>query len=323
MTTTTDTTGADTTATGDAGRARPERPARFGRVATAMVTPFDGAGDLDLDASVKLARWLAEHGTEALVLTGSTGEGTALDDAEKAELWRAVADGAGIPVVAGIGTADTRHTIGLAEAAEAAGAAGLLVVTPYYSRPSQAGLEAHFRAVAGASSLPVILYDIPIRSGRKISHELLVRLGHEVDNIVGVKDSCSDPAATARLVAEAPEDFEVYSGEDSMTLALLAVGARGAVSVESHWAGMLLARMVESFLVGRVDEARRLNARLIPSHRFQTGELTPNPMPAKAAMRALGLAVGQCRLPVGPAAEGLDAAAGRLLAELGPDGSSG
>lgn len=293
--------------------------ARFGRVLTAMVTPFDSRGELDLAVAAQLARWLADRGTEAVVLSGSTGEGTVLSDAEKTGLWRAVV-GEGVPVVAGVGTADTRHTCALAEEAERAGAIGLLVVTPYYSRPSQAGLEAHFRAVAGATSLPILLYDIPIRTGRKISHEVLVRLGQEVDNIVGVKDSCSDPAGTARLVADAPADFEVYSGEDAMTLALLAVGARGVISVEAHWCGRLLSRMISAFVSGDIDEACRLNARLIPSHLFQTGELTPNPMPAKAILRLLGLPVGQCRLPMGPAPEELDARARAILDQLGPDG---
>lgn len=297
-------------------------PTRFGRVLTAMVTPFDHEGSLDLSAAAKLSRWLSERGTDAVVLAGSTGEGTVLSDGEKTELWRAVAAEASLPVVAGVGTADTRHTCQLAEAAEQAGAAALLVVAPYYSRPSQAGLEAHFRAVAAATSLPILLYDIPIRTGRKVSHETLLRLS-EVENIVGVKDACSDPVATARLVAEAPADFEVYCGEDALTLALMAVGARGVISVESHWAGRLLGRMIGAFLDGDVEEARALNARLIPSHAFQTGELTPNPVPAKAMMRVLGLPVGECRLPLGPAPEGLEARAREILDGLGADGPLG
>ncbi|MHB1924720.1 MAG: dihydrodipicolinate synthase family protein, partial [Acidimicrobiales bacterium] len=165
-------------------------------MATAMVTPFDDSGGLDVKAAIDLARWLVANGTDTLVLAGSTGEGTSLDDEEKIELWRAVASESGAPVMAGVGTADTRHSVRLAEAAEAAGAASLLVVTPYYSRPPQSGIALHFRAVAEATSLPVYLYDIPIRSGRKIAHETMVELAHEVDNIVGVKDACSDPYAT-------------------------------------------------------------------------------------------------------------------------------
>ena len=299
------------------------RPPRFGPVLTAMVTPFDDEGNLDLDGAARLARWLADHGSDGLVVAGSTGEATALSDDEKRDLWRVVAEAVTVPVVAGSGTADTRHSIELTAAAEAAGAAAVLAVTPYYSRPSQAGIEAHFRAIAVSTPLPVLVYDIPVRSGRKIGHDLLVRLAHEVRNVVGVKDASGDPAATARLVADVPEDFDVISGEDVLTLPLLAVGARGAISVESHWAGGLLGRMIGAFRDGQVDEARRLNARLIPSHAFQTGDLAPNPVPTKAMLRVLGLPGGQCRLPHGPAPEGLEDTARKVLEGLGADGPLG
>jgi 4-hydroxy-tetrahydrodipicolinate synthase len=299
------------------------RPSRFGSVLTAMVTPFDDDGNLDLDGAVALARWLADHGSDGLVVAGSTGEATALSDDEKQDMWRAVADAVTIPVVAGSGTADTRHSVELTQAAEAAGVAGILAVTPYYSRPPQTGIEAHFRAVAAATRLPVLVYDIPVRAGRKLGHDLLVRLAHEVRNVVGVKDASGDPAATARLVADVPEDFDVISGEDVLTLALLAVGARGVISVESHWAGRLLARMIAAFRDGQVDEARRLNARLIPSHTFQSGDLAPNPVPTKAMLRVLGLPGGQCRLPLGPAPDGLEDTARKVLEGLGAEGPLG
>jgi 4-hydroxy-tetrahydrodipicolinate synthase len=299
------------------------RPPRFGPVLTAMVTPFDGQGNLDLDGAAALARWLADHGSDGLVVAGSTGEATALSDDEKRDLWRAVAEAVTIPVLAGSGTADTRHSVELTRAAESAGVAGILAVTPYYSRPSQTGIEEHFRTVAASTRLPVVLYDIPVRTGRKLGHELLVRLAHEVRNVVGVKDASGDPAATARLLADAPEDFDVISGEDALTLPLLAVGARGAISVESHWAGALLGRMIAAFVAGRVDEARRLNARLIPSHAFQTGDLAPNPVPTKAMLRVLGLPGGQCRLPLGTAPEGLEDTARKVLEGLGADGPVG
>ena len=299
------------------------RSPRFGAVLTAMVTPFDGQGNLDIDGAVALARWLADHGSDGLVVAGSTGEATALSDDEKRELWRAVAASVTVPVLAGSGTADTRHSVELTAAAEEAGVEGILAVTPYYSRPSQAGIEAHFRAVAASTRLPVVVYDIPVRTGRKLGHDLLVRLAHEVRNVVGVKDASGDPAATARLVADAPEDFDVISGEDVLTLALLAVGARGAISVESHWAGRLLGRMIAAFAAGQVDEARRLNARLIPSHAFQSGDLAPNPVPTKAMLRVLGLAGGQCRLPHGPEPEGVEDTARKVLEGLGADGPLG
>jgi 4-hydroxy-tetrahydrodipicolinate synthase len=283
------------------------------------VTPFGPSGQLDAAAAVELARWLGGQGTEALVVAGSTGEATVLSDEEKIELWTVLAQESGLPVIAAAGTSDTRDSCRLAQAAQAAGAAGLLVVTPYYSRPSQAGLEAHFRAVAGASSLPVILYDIPIRTGRRIAPELLVRLGAEVENIIGVKDSTSDAPGTARLAAAAGADFEIYSGEDAMTLSLLAAGARGAISVESHWAGPVLSRMVAAFSEGKVVEAAELNFSLLGSHAFQSSETAPNPIPAKAMLRAMGFSVGQCRLPLGPAPAGLEEEAKHVLAGLGVD----
>ncbi|HUZ43758.1 MAG TPA: 4-hydroxy-tetrahydrodipicolinate synthase [Acidimicrobiales bacterium] len=298
-------------------------PGRLGRVATAMVTPFDDSGGLDVKAAIELAQWLVAHGTDTLVLAGSTGEGTSLDDGEKIELWRTVASETSAPVMAGVGTADTRHTVRLAEAAEAAGVSSLLVVTPYYSRPPQTGIALHFKAVAEATSLPVYLYDIPIRSGRKIAHETMIELANDVQNIVGVKDACSDPYATARLARDAPAGFEIYSGEDRVTLPLLAVGAVGAISVESHWAGALVGRMITAQQQGQVDEARRLDALLLDSHHFQTGDEAPNPIPAKVMMNLLGLRVGQCRLPVGPPPGGLEDRARRLLEELGSDGPLG
>lgn len=293
--------------------------ARFGAVLTAMVTPFDDDGRLDLDAAAKLARWLVDNGNDGLVVAGTTGESPVLADDEKVDLWRAVAEAVTVPVIAGSGSNDTRHTVELTKAAEAAGAAGVLVVTPYYSRPSQAGLGAHFRAAAAATSLPVMVYDIPVRTGRKIDNDTLLRVAREVPNLLAVKDATGDPYSSARLLAEAPAGFELYSGDDGMTLPLLAIGAVGTVGVATHWTGALQAEMLASFFKGDVETARRINARLLPSFVFETGDATPNPMPAKAVMRALGHRVGQCRLPLGPAPDGLDAAARRLLADLGDD----
>ena len=178
---------------------------------------------------------------------------------------------------------------------------GILAVTPYYNRPSQAGLEAHFRAVAAASPLPVLLYDIPVRTGRKISTELLVRLAEDVPTIVGVKDAAQNPAETARLVSLAPDDFEVYSGDDSLTLPLLAVGAVGVIGVATHWCAAEAGEMIAAFAKGDVERAREINARLLPSCAYETSDAAPNPVPAKAMLELLGLPVGECRLPDGPA----------------------
>ena len=292
--------------------------ARFGGVITAMVTPFADDGSLDLEAAAALARWLADHGSDGLVVAGTTGEGPVLSDEEKLDLWRAVSEAVTIPVVAGTGSNDTAHSVELTRRATACGVASALVVTPYYNRPSQAGIEAHFRAVAAASDLPLLVYDIPVRTGRKVAHDVLVRLAREVPTVVGVKDASGDPAGSARLLADAPDSFELYSGDDGLTLPLLAIGAVGVIGVATHWAGPQFSEMVASFAKGDVVRAREVNARLLPSYAFETGDLAPNPVPAKAMMRVLGLPVGQCRLPLGPAPEELEERARRVLATLAP-----
>lgn len=291
--------------------------ARFGQVITAMVTPFDDEGGADLDGAATLARWLVDNGSDALVVTGTTGEVSVLADDEHVEVWRAVRAAVDVPLIGGSGTNDTAHAAGLTAKAAAAGMDGVLLVTPYYNRPSQQGIEAHFREVAAATELPVILYDIPVRSGRKISNEVLLRLATEVDNIVAVKDATGNPPESARLVADAPADFELYSGDDAMTLPLLAVGAVGVIGVCTHWAGREMAELVSAYLAGDVARAREVNARLLRSYAFETSEAAPNPIPVKAAMRALGLPAGQCRLPLGRAPDGLDELAREVLAELG------
>ena len=290
--------------------------ARFGAVITAMVTPFDSGGALDLDAAARLARWLAEHGSDGLVVAGTTGEGSTLTDDEKLDLWRAVAEAVTIPVIANTGSNDTAHSVHLTAQAAGCGAAGVLAVTPYYNRPSQAGLETHFRVIAAATDLPVVLYDIPIRSGRKISHDVMVRLATAVPNMAGVKDAAADVAATARLIAAVPDRFEVYSGNDDHTLALLALGAVGVVGVATHWIGLEMAEMVAAAAKGDLAHAREINGRLLESYLFETGDAAPNPIPAKAMMRTLGLAVGECRLPMGPAPAGLEDRAREVYASL-------
>ncbi|MFZ0171422.1 MAG: 4-hydroxy-tetrahydrodipicolinate synthase [Acidimicrobiales bacterium] len=291
-------------------------PARFGAVATAMVTPFDESGGLDLDGAAGLAKHLADNGTEAVVLAGTTGEAPVLTDTERVDLFRALAETLTIPIIAGSTTNDTAHSVAMTKAAEAAGVAGILAVTPYYNRPSQLGLTRHFTAVAQATSLPVILYDIPIRTGRKIASETILRLAREVPNIVGVKDAAGDVSGTARLLAQAPEGFECYSGEDALNLPLLSVGAVGAISVASHWVGREIAEMIATFLAGDVEGARQLNAELLDAVAFQSSDEAPNPMPAKAMLRAMGLPAGECRLPHGPAPAWLDERAGAVLADL-------
>jgi 4-hydroxy-tetrahydrodipicolinate synthase len=294
--------------------------ARFGTVVTAMVTPFSEDGALDVDGAVTLARWLTAHGSDGLVLAGTTGEGSVLSDEEKLSLWETVASAVSVPVLAGTGSNDTAHSVALTRRASTTGVAGALVVTPYYNRPSQRGLEQHFGAVADATSLPVMLYDIPVRSGRKIDLTTTLTLARRHPNVVAVKDASGDLVSAARLVAEAPAGFEVYSGDDVATLPLLAVGAVGVVSVSSHWIGLALKAMVGAFRSGRVEEARARHASLLDAMAFQSSERYPNPLPAKAVCRALGLPAGQCRLPMGACGPELDAEAERLVASLRADG---
>ncbi len=290
---------------------------RFGEVVTAMVTPFDADGGLDLDGAATLARYLVDHGSDGLVVAGTTGEGPVLTDPERIALFRAVIESVTVPVIATSGTNDTAHSVAMTREAAAAGAAGVLVVTPYYNRPSAAGLAAHFRAVAAAADLPVVLYDIPVRSGRRIGPDLTVELARTTPNIVAVKDATGDVAAAARVVAEAPEGFELYSGDDSLTLPFASVGGVGVISVASHWAGAHFGAMLAAQRRGDVAEAAARNRALLDSYRFESSDEYPNPVPAKAACRALGLPAGQCRLPNAPAPASLDAEARRVIDALG------
>jgi 4-hydroxy-tetrahydrodipicolinate synthase len=280
--------------------------ARFGPVMTAMVTPFDGSGRVDLDGAASLASWLVEQGNDGLVVTGTTGEASTLTDDEQVEVWRAVRAAVDVPLIAGSGTNDTRHAAELTAQADDARMDGVLLVTPYYNRPSQAGIEAHFRHVASATRLPVLLYDIPVRTGRKVSTEILLRLVREVPNIFGVKDAAGDPTESARLVAEAPSDFELYSGDDSLTLPLLSIGAVGVIGVCTHWTAREMSEMIAAFGKGDVEHAREVNARLIESYDFESADDAPNPVPTKAMLRALGQPAGECRFPMGPTPDGLE-----------------
>ncbi len=280
--------------------------ARFGTVVTAMVTPFDSNGALDLDEAASLAKWLVENGNEGLVVAGTTGESPVLTDPERLDLIRAVCEAVTVPVLAGLTTNDTPHSIGLVREAEALGAAGVLAVTPYYNRPPQSGLRAHFHAVAEATRLPVMLYDVPVRTGRKIDSDLLVELCREVANIVGIKDAAGNVGEAASVVARLGGSAEVYCGDDSLALPFMAIGATGLVGVATHWAGRETAAMFGAFAAGDVERARSLNQALIPSWAFETGDANPNPIPAKAMMRVLGHKVGQCRLPMGDAPAGLE-----------------
>jgi 4-hydroxy-tetrahydrodipicolinate synthase len=271
-----------------------------------MVTPFDDDLALDVDGAVELARWLQAEGNEGLVIAGTTGESPTLSDDEKLQLWEAVAAAVTIPVVAGSTGNDTAHDVQLTVEASKRDVAGILALCPYYSRPSQAGIEAHLRAIASSTELPVVIYDIPIRTGRKIATDVLVRLASDVPNVLGVKDAAGNPGETSRLIAAAPESLEVYSGDDINTLPLVAVGAVGVISVAGHWVAPDLVEFFDAWERGDTATARAVNRRLLESYAFETGDDAPNPMPSKAMLRHLGQPAGRCRPPLAPDPDWLD-----------------
>ncbi|NCZ67948.1 MAG: 4-hydroxy-tetrahydrodipicolinate synthase, partial [Acidimicrobiia bacterium] len=278
---------------------------RFGQVVTAMVTPFHKDGSLNLDGAKRLARWLQDNGNDGLVIAGTTGEAPVLTDDERLSLFKAVVEAVTIPVIAGTGTNDTAHSIHLTKEATKLGVAGILAVTPYYNRPSQAGIDAHMRAVCGSTNLPVVIYDIPVRTGRKINTSTLAKLANDVKNVAGVKDAAGNPAESARLMTMVPKSFELISGDDGLTLPLMAVGCTAVIGVATHWSGVDHQEMFKKWNAGDTAGARAVNARLVESFTFETGDDNPNPLPTKAMMNHLGLDVGDARLPMGPPPAGL------------------
>jgi 4-hydroxy-tetrahydrodipicolinate synthase len=276
-----------------------EPPRPFGRVLTAMVTPFHADGSLDVDGAAQLATHLIDvQRNDGLVISGTTGESPTLTDGEKETLVRVVVDAVGdrAHVIAGVGTNDTRHTIELANSAEKAGAHGLLLVTPYYNRPPQAGVLAHFIAVADAVGLPILVYDIPRRSGIAIETDALIRLG-EHPRIVGVKDAKLDPIASSWVIQRS--DLAIYSGDDGFTLPLLAVGAVGVVGTSTHFTGVGTKSMIEAYESGDVAAARAMHHQLLPLYDgiFKTQGV----ILVKAGLNLLGLPAGPVRLPLVPA----------------------
>ncbi|MDI6709383.1 MAG: 4-hydroxy-tetrahydrodipicolinate synthase [Thermoanaerobacterales bacterium] len=274
----------------------------FGRVITAMVTPFDERGGLNLPQARKLARHLVDNGSDGLVVSGTTGESPTLSPEEKVELFRVVVEEVGgrAVVVAGTGSYNTEESIVLSRAAERAGADALLLVCPYYNKPSQDGLYRHFRAIAESTALPVMLYNIPGRTGVNLLPATVARLA-EVPNIVAVKEASGSLEQVTEIIRRVPETFAVYSGDDAMTLPILAVGGRGIVSVVSHLVGPRLAEMVNAFRSGNVVLAAKLHRELFPLMKGMF--IATNPVPVKAALNLLGFNVGPPRLPLVEAAE--------------------
>ena len=294
---------------------------RFGEVLTAMVTPFGKDGALDLDAARKLASHLVRNGSDGLVVCGTTGESPTLSHDEKIDLFKAVVAevGSDASVIAGTGSYDTSESIALTREAGDLGVDACLIVTPYYSRPPQNGLLAHFTAIADASLVPLVLYDIPGRTGRRIERPTMIELAQH-ERIVADKDAVGDAGETALLRAELDaagcSDFEIYSGDDPLLLPHLAAGAVGIISVCSHLVGRQIKEVMSAWNDGKVEEAKRIYSELLPLMKTIMG-LTASPIPVKAATNMLGLEVGEPRLPLVPPTEQESAAIRKALEDAG------
>lgn len=269
----------------------------FGHVLTAMVTPFDADDQIDLNKMTKLIEHLLNNGTEGLVITGTTGESPVLSLEETEMVYDHVVTVVNnrVPVLAGTGTNDTKKTIMLTRIAENYGVDGIMLVAPYYNRPNQAGLYEHFKQIAQATTLPIMLYNIPGRCSVHVNAETIIRLS-EIDNIIAVKEACGNLDQVATIISQTRPDFYVYSGDDSLTLPMLAIGSIGIVSVASHIIGNEINEMVTAFLEGNTKKATALHLKNFP---IMTGLfMAPSPAPVKAALKLKGIDVGSVRLPL-------------------------
>ena len=288
----------------------------LGRVLTAMATPMHDDGTVDFDGAQRLAAHLVDHGNDGVVVCGTTGESPTLTHDETLGMFRAVVEAVGdrATVVAGCGKNDTAATVELTREATALGVDCIMLVTPYYNRPSQRGLTNHFTTAAAATDLPVMLYNIPSRSAVEIAPETLLQLAENVPNITSVKDAVGDLVKTAWLLARKPTDFAVYSGDDATFLPLLALGGTGVVSVAAHLVGEEMARMVETFPTDPA-KAAEIHLRLLPV--FTALFLDASPGPLKAGLRMLGLPAGPVRPPLADADDEVAAAVRRALQGAG------
>lgn len=278
------------------------REAPFGPVVTAIITPFDADGAVDYGTFWKLVRHCLDTGTDTVLVTGTTGESPTLTNAEKIALYKAAVDAAGDrgKIMAGTGTYNTAESVEMSEKAAKAGVHAIMAVGPYYSKPPQEGMRRHFLAIADATDLPMMIYNIPGRTSRLIAVDTLAQLG-EHKNIVAIKDAVADIAFSRREIEALPDSVAVYSGDDSMTRDIVLAGGVGVVSVAAHLAGPQVRRLVEATVAGDDAESRKLHDGLMPL--FEALFVEPNPMPLKAAMSKLWADVGEPRLPLIPASE--------------------
>lgn len=271
----------------------------FGQVVTAMVTPFDEEGNIDYPATTQLLNHLINNGTDSVVVAGTTGESPTLSTEEKIALFSYVVKEVNgrIPVIAGTGTNNTRESIALTKEAENCGVDAIMIVSPYYNKPCQEGLYQHFSTIAGATSLPVMIYNIPGRTACNIDVETTVRLS-KVENIVCTKEASADLDAMAAIIEQTDDDFVLYSGDDSLTLPVLAIGGAGVVSVSAHIVGNEMQNMINTFNEGNTQEAAAKHRKLLPV--FKSLFSAPSPTPLKAVLNMNGISVGDVRLPLIP-----------------------
>ena len=290
----------------------------LGTIVTAMITPFDRHGSLDMAQAKRLALWLVDRDTDGLVLAGSTGEGQTLDKEERVVLWAAVKSAVGerATVIANAGTNDTRESVAAVQDATTAGADAILAVVPYYNKPTQSGMLKHFGAIAEATDLPIIVYNIPGRTGANMLPETLFELAGQHANVVGVKESSGDLKQIATILSQRPKHFTVWSGDDHLFLPCLAMGADGVVGVASHLCSREYRRMVDAYRAGRVTEAAEIHLSLLPL--FELLFATTSPIPVKWAMKQLGFHVGECRLPLDGMPQSLAHRLRPLLAPFSP-----
>lgn len=273
----------------------------FGRLLTAMVTPFNADGSVNYEKAADLAEWLINNGSDGLVVAGSTGEAATMSAEEKLELFRVVVNRINkrVPVIAGTGSNNTADSVKMTKMAEAMGVDGALIVGPYYNKPTQEGFYQHFAAVAQSTGLPIIVYNVPGRTASNISPAIVARLDADFENIVAIKEAAGNVAQVAELYSVLPEEFTIYSGDDGLILPFMSLGATGLISVLSNIGGGILQDVMQAYEDGRVREAAKLNARMVPLANAMFIET--NPIPVKAAVTLVtGIDAGQPRLPLTP-----------------------
>lgn len=287
----------------------------FGRLLTAMITPFHADGSVNYEGAAELARHLVANGSDGLVVGGSTGEAATMTAEEKLKLFEVVLDAVGdrATIIAGTGSNDTMASVRFTQAAEKVGVHGALVVGPYYNKPTQEGFYQHFKTIAESTTLPIMLYNVPGRTASNVAPETVARLA-QIPNIVAIKEASGNVEQATEIIRITPPDFKVYSGDDALTLPILAVGGCGIISVAGHVVGNRIQAMIGAFLAGDMKKAQEINLSLLPV--FKSMFVVTNPIPVKTAVGLMGLPAGTFRLPLTPADDAVVAKLKDILAQL-------